>query len=523
MIALEQRETKLLVAIHGWSSIILGLLLYAVVLTGTVAVLAKEIGYWSASSPIQKLPFSYPINDIVQKLSKKVGRAYREDVEVGFNLKGDLRIFFHKHFKNAQGFTRDKGVVFYVNPKTSEVLERKEATSLELRQNDQVSTLQRFLIDTHVRLYMPAPWGLLVTGILGMVMMLAAVTGLFIHRHLLRDIFTLRKRDKSALEQRDKHSVAASWGLPFAFLLAFTGCFFSFAGSFGIPALAMVAFGGNQAELVRTVMGSNFLRPGRRVRTSNLDDIIQDSQTRAGSIARNLSIEHFGRKNALVTIRHKAKYGRLEGMTFQYNGIDGSFKRKLPRVGVVPSMGEKIVNVIGPLHFGNFAGIFSKAIWVALGFSSCYIIISGLSLWARRREDKMRWRIFERLIHVFGLGLPIASVASAISFFIFFGTPAVVNATPLGFVFALSFVFLISLFLDSQRLKALLWSLLGLLLISLPIFRFFSSDFGWIVAFEEGAVTVIGVDILLILSSFICLRLGIKRPVSTVVPSLQAS
>ena len=88
MIALEQRETKLLVSIHGWSSVILGMLLYAVVLTGTVAVLAKEIGYWSASSPIQKVPFSHPINDIVQKLSKKVGRAYREDVSVTFNLMG---------------------------------------------------------------------------------------------------------------------------------------------------------------------------------------------------------------------------------------------------------------------------------------------------------------------------------------------------------------------------------------------------------------------------------------------------
>lgn len=523
MIALEQRETKLLVSIHGWSSVILGMLLYAVVLTGTVAVLAKEIGYWSASSPIKKVPFSHPINDIVQKLSKKVGRAYREDVSVTFNLDGNMSIFFHKHFKNAKGFTRDKGVVFFVNPKTGDVLSRKEATSLELRNNDQISTLQRFLIDTHVRLYMPAPWGLLVTGILGLVMMLSAVTGLFIHRHLLRDIFTLRKREKSALEQRDKHSVAASWGLPFAFLLAFTGCFFSFAGSFGIPALAMVAFGGNQAELVRTVMGANFLRPGRRVRTSNLDDILQASQTRAGSIARSLSIEHFGRKNAVVTVTHKPKYGSLEGKIFQYNGVDGSFKRKLPRVGIVPSMGEKIVNVIGPLHFGNFAGIFSKAIWVALGFSSCYIILSGMTLWARRREEKIGWRAFERLIHVFGLGLPIATAASAVSFFVFFGTPAVVNAVPLGFVFALALVLLISFFLDSHRLKSLLWSALGILLLLLPVFRFLSLDLGWMEALEQGAITVIGIDLLLILSGFICLRLGIKKPASAAVPALQTS
>ena len=40
MIHLPKEETKLMVAVHGWSGIVLGLLLYAVVLTGMVAVFA---------------------------------------------------------------------------------------------------------------------------------------------------------------------------------------------------------------------------------------------------------------------------------------------------------------------------------------------------------------------------------------------------------------------------------------------------------------------------------------------------
>lgn len=523
MIPLEKRETKLLVSIHGWSSIIMGLLLYAVVLTGTIAVLATEIGYWSASSPVQKVPFSYPINDIVQRLSKKVGRAYREDVSISTKFDGNLSVFFHKHIKTSTGLPRDRGVLFIVNRKTGEVISRKEATGLEIRNNNQVSTLKRFLVDTHVRLYMPMPWGLLVTGILGLVMMLSAVTGLFIHRHLIRDIFTLRKREKSVLEKRDKHSVAASWGLPFAFLLAFTGCFFSFAGSFGIPALAMVAFGGNRAELIRTIMGANFVRPGRRIITNDLDKMLQASQSRAGAIARNLKIEHFGRKNAVVTIAHKPKFGGLEGKTLQYHGVDGTFKRELPRVGVVPSMGAKIVTVIAPLHFGNFAGIFSKAIWVALGFSSCYIILSGLSLWTKRREEKTGWRIFERIIHVFGLGLPVAMASSAVAYFLFFGTPAVINATPLGFLFGFCLVLLASLFLSSRRLETFLWSVLGIILALLPAFRFLTSELGWVSALHQGAITVIAVDLLFVFSSFLCFWIGVKKPVSPSVPALQSS
>ena len=42
MIELSQARTKRLTAIHGWSAVLLGLLLYAVVATGAVAVLDRK-------------------------------------------------------------------------------------------------------------------------------------------------------------------------------------------------------------------------------------------------------------------------------------------------------------------------------------------------------------------------------------------------------------------------------------------------------------------------------------------------
>ena len=46
--ALGQIELKRMTAIHGWSAVILGLLLSVVVATGAVAVFAEEIGRGSA-------------------------------------------------------------------------------------------------------------------------------------------------------------------------------------------------------------------------------------------------------------------------------------------------------------------------------------------------------------------------------------------------------------------------------------------------------------------------------------------
>jgi uncharacterized iron-regulated membrane protein len=47
VISLSAGETKRLVAVHGWAGALLGLLLYAVIVTGTAAVFSNEIKAWS--------------------------------------------------------------------------------------------------------------------------------------------------------------------------------------------------------------------------------------------------------------------------------------------------------------------------------------------------------------------------------------------------------------------------------------------------------------------------------------------
>ena len=60
MRALSQAQIKRLTAIHGWSAVVLGLLLYAVVATGAVAVFANEIGRWSVGAPREAPPLDGP-------------------------------------------------------------------------------------------------------------------------------------------------------------------------------------------------------------------------------------------------------------------------------------------------------------------------------------------------------------------------------------------------------------------------------------------------------------------------------
>src|SRR3546814_2743192 len=74
---------------------------------------------------------------------------------------------------------------------------------------------------------------------------------------------------------------------------------------------------------------------------------------------------------------------------------------------------------MGPLHFGNFAGMLSKAIWFGLGFAMCYVTFTGMRLWIVRRKDEMRslaW--LERTLSIVGFGLPFGLIVSAAAFMI---------------------------------------------------------------------------------------------------------
>ena len=242
MRALSQTQIKRLTAIHGWSAVVLGLLLYAVVATGAVAVFANEIGRWSVGAPREAQPLDVPIDARVRQLAGEVDPEYLHDVGMWSGEGSDLHVFFHTHALNPEtGLEDDLGTMFRIDARTGATLDRHDGFIWHQPAAWETSALRKFLVELHVQLYLPDPWGPILTGILGLMMMAAVVSGLLMHRHLIRDLFLTERPGGRLASVRDRHVLAASWSLPFAFLLAFTGSFFSFAGTVGFPLVASVA------------------------------------------------------------------------------------------------------------------------------------------------------------------------------------------------------------------------------------------------------------------------------------------
>jgi len=516
MIALPKDETKLMVAVHGWSGIVLGLLLYAVVLTGTAAVFAEEIGIWSAGHVATRSAFERPLAADLQAIGRQTPPQYRESVDL-FETDGhDLGVFFHRH--EMEGGTPISRGWLTVLDADGGVKDRRFGTSEDVFAARNDNAFSSFLVETHVRLHVPNPWGLILTGVLGLTMLVAAISGLLIHRHLLKDAFTLRRGAKPVLLNRDRHSVAGTWSLPFAFVLAFTGSFFSFFGTIGVPIVAMAAFGGDVQALSDTVFGNPGTPDARPAATAGLDRVTADAIRRAGDVPTFVTIENYGRADAKVTTFHPPATSAIAPVSLLYRGSDGAFLMQKPLIGTTPSAGGTLAAIMSPLHFGNFAGIVSKAIWFGLGFAMCYVTYTGLRLWLVRREDSGRsldW--LERAVAVVGLGLPLALLGSGAAFLLAMPLGTALWWTPAGFLIVAAIAIVAgALWPSAVGYARAVEAATAATLLALPALRLLMGGPGWATALSAGQPVIPALDLALLLTGGTLLwrRLPRSRPAS---------
>ena len=496
MIHLKKDETKLMVAVHGWSGIVLGLLLYAVIFTGMAAVFAEEIGIWSAGHVETRSAFERPMDSSIRRLAAQTPTKYHEGVDIFETGDHNLGAFFHRHETDPDGTLVSRGIYYQLDEK-GDIAKALHGTGEEVFGPRNDDALSSFLVDTHVRLHVPNPWGLLLTGIVGLAMLVAAISGLLIHRHLFKDIFTLRRRANPVLVDRDRHSVAGTWSLPFAFILAFTGSFFSFFGTIGVPIVAMTAFGGDVPALNDAVFGNPGGPDPRPAVIGNIDRIAADAIRRTGEVPTFIAIENFGRADAKLTSFHPPEAGDIEPVTLLYDGAKATFLRTKPSIGTQPSAGGTLAAIMAPMHFGNFAGMLSKGVWFALGFAMCYVTFTGLRLWlARRREGMRSLEWLDRTVMVVGFGLPFALVAAAAAFLVTMPLGSATYWTPAACLIASGVAILGGgLAPSAAGLGQILQLGTGLIMAGLPPLRWLTGGPGWGSAIEAGQPIIAALDL----------------------------
>lgn len=224
--------------LHTWSGLWISWLLFAIFLTGTLAVFDDPIGHWM--TPEHALEEAAHAND--PPLPKVTDRAHRLELALDFMAKEHPQADMWEiwpvqrpgHGLSAYWFQPGGGYGSAdLDPLTGAIVKHAR----EVTQRETIGG--HHFVDFHYELH-AGRIGVWIVGITTMIMLVALVSGVITHKRIFKDFFTFRPA-KGQRSWLDAHNAVAVLTLPFQFMIAYTGLAF-FSDDY-VPAPVVAQYG----------------------------------------------------------------------------------------------------------------------------------------------------------------------------------------------------------------------------------------------------------------------------------------
>ncbi len=229
--------------LHTWSGLWISWLLFAIFLTGTLAVFDDPIGHWM--TPEHALEEASRAHD--PALPKVTDRAHRLELALDFMAKQHPKADMWEiwpvqrpgHGLSAYWFQPSGGYGSAdLDPLTGAIVKQARAAT----QRDTIGG--HHFVDFHYALH-AGRIGVWIVGITSMIMLVALVSGVITHKRIFKDFFTFRPA-KGQRSWLDAHNAVAVLTLPFQCMIAYTGLAF-FSDDY-VPAPVVVQYGMDNAK-----------------------------------------------------------------------------------------------------------------------------------------------------------------------------------------------------------------------------------------------------------------------------------
>jgi uncharacterized iron-regulated membrane protein len=270
-----------------------------------------------------------------------------------------------------------------------------------------------FVGGLHMNLHLPRTWGRILVGLIGVALLSSLISGLLSHPRIFKDAFSLRRGGSKRLQEADLHNRLGVWGLPFHVVVSLSGALLGLS-TLIVGVLAMAAYNGDSEAAFATILGP---RAGTDETAAPIPDVAammrQVQAERPGATFTSLQIDHVGTAGQMVHLGMRTPGHVANGNNYYFKG-DGT---PLGDGGLeTGGVGQQILGVLQPLHFGWFGGYPIKIAYGVLGLALTIITHTGVTIWLARRRDKGRpapgW---EKVWTAVGWGQPVAIAASAIA------------------------------------------------------------------------------------------------------------
>lgn len=386
--------------LHTWFGLVLGFVLMAAFFFGALSVFDREIDRWAIPSTRfepQPMP-SYerilrpafermqPLPATVDAMRPRVNGAMpdRFDTVVSWSAYTThrdpvLQLFAGYEVPNA----KDPEEAIWADA----TIDPRDGTPLP---NDRLKVGSGFFYPMHYGLTLD--WknlGIWIVGFSALMMLVALVTGVVMHRKVFREFFTFRPGKGGLRSVLDLHNLTGVVALPFHFFFAFTGLLI-FAATYYFPLghTQLHDLHDLHAEVEARETGLPHQRAGIPAGLANVDAMVAEAQRRwrandkAGEVG-FLVLQHVGDANGYVSV-YRAGTDRiaLVGDGIHFKASTGELIREDP----APTATGRVAEFLTGLHLQHFRHWLLRGMYVLGGLLGAVCIATGFLFFVEKRK-----------------------------------------------------------------------------------------------------------------------------------------
>ncbi|MFS2197018.1 PepSY-associated TM helix domain-containing protein [Pseudomonas sp. Pseusp3] len=356
--------------LHTWAGLILGWLLFAIFLTGTLAYFKSETSRWMQPE--------IPVRSVSAETSLTVAQHYLEQHAAGashwlIELPGARRQGLSVHWEAAAGKPGQHG---------EQLLDPLTGTEVHPRETLGGEFFYRF----HFELQMPYPWGRWLASIAAMLMFVALISGIITHKKIFKDFFTFRPR-KGRRSWLDGHYAVGVLVLPFHLMITYSSLVMFMM--MVMPAGILAVYKDNAQTFYQEALPESGVWPavGNPGQLLSLAPLLeQANRLGTGGRVAEVTVNHPGDANASVVMAFDGADRVVHdfGRTVTFDGVTGRQLDATPE----RSLPVAIAGSFFGLHMGHFASPVLRWLYFLCGLAGTAMIGTGMVIWVGKRQLK---------------------------------------------------------------------------------------------------------------------------------------
>ncbi|MCC6698941.1 MAG: PepSY domain-containing protein [Candidatus Hydrogenedentes bacterium] len=368
------RSVRWLHAVHRWCGLISGLNILLLSITGAYLVFAENI----------EAVFDPPKGEVIAQVPDTANTPLQEAFDrLAKHHPGAIPM----GLRPAEGGKAAYTVALLERPATVHRY-AFDSTSGEVRAEveSKAAAIHEFVLHLHTDLFLGTLGGVFI-GMMAVIFLASNLTGIVIYTPFMKGVLygTLRLKRGARRTSADFHKLAGVSALAFNLLMAVTGIFLTF----GLLGARMWAAAEVQARTADDTSRSGIATSGApRV---PVDEILRAASAIHPDAPVSSVVFPGGFQGPQHFFCFHERQGKLEKFLPVYSLVPAGNPGGAESIDVPPWIDAAMFCV--PVHFGNYGGLFLKAVYCVLGIGTGLLTISGAILTMARWRGKIRARL----------------------------------------------------------------------------------------------------------------------------------